>query len=95
MDTALEQYKHDCGKHNVRRHSCGYCNLSLQEIYNKLNRHYMDLHNGKVQKSAVMREVNALYKCCTDPTSKHAQQWRSGDPYKAGIIEFYNKIKDY
>lgn len=98
MDTALERYKnekHECGKVHVKKHSCAYCNLSLQQIYNKLNRHYMDLHNGTVQKSAVIREVNALYKCCTDPTSKHAPQWRSGDPYKAGIIEFYNKIKDY
>lgn len=91
MDDALEQYKdekHYCGKDEKKIHSCAYCKLSLQEIYKILNRHYMDLHNGTVQKSDVMmKEVNALYKC--------SQQRKNSDPYKAGIIEFYEKIKNY
>lgn len=93
MDSKLEGYSHDCGKHNVKRHNCAYCKLSLQQIYNRLNSLYIDLYNGDKQKSAVIKEANALYKCCTDPTcASHAQQWRNGDPYKAGIIEFYEKI---
>ena len=98
MDTALEQYKnetHDCGQHTSDP-VCRYCKLSLDQIYNMLNRHYMDLHNGTVQKEDIIKEVNALYKCCTDhTTAKHARQWKSGDPHKAGIIEYYNKIKNY
>ena len=96
MDYALEQYKHDCGKHNVKKHNCPYCKLSLQEIYNRLNRHYIDLHNGTVQQTAIINEVNALYKCCTDSScAKHAQQWKNNDSLKASIIECYKKIMAY
>ena len=97
IDYALEHYRHDCGKHRTPpQHKCSYCNLSLQEIYNKLNRHYQNLYNNEVQRSDIIKEVEALYKCCKDPTcSKHAQQWKKGDKYKSGIIEFYNKIKNY
>lgn len=98
MEETVESYKnekHDCGKH-LKRHSCAYCKLSLREIYNRLNSLYMDLHNGTVEKSAIMKEVNGLYNCCKDPTcAKHAKQWKNGDPYKAGIIEYYEKIKNY
>lgn len=90
MDNALEQYKsekHYCGKDVVKQHSCAYCKLSLQDIYNRLNRHYMDLHNGTVKKSGIMNEVNALYRC--------AQQRKNSDLYKAAISEFYEKIKNY
>ena len=71
---------------------CSYCSLSLQEIYNKLVRHYQNLYNGDVQKTAIMKEVSALYRCgTTHSNSKRA----NGNSYKAGINEFYNKIKNY
>lgn len=96
MDDALEQYKgekHDCGIHD-KVHSCKYCKLSLEEIYRLLDKHYQKLYNGEVQKSEIIKEVEALYKCCKDPTcTQHAKQWKNNDPYKANIIEFYNKIK--
>ena len=99
MEDALQQYKseqHDCGKNHVRKHSCNYCKLSLEQIYNRLSAIYIDLYNGTVQRSDVMKEVEALYKCSSDPTcEKHSKQWKNNDPFKAKIIEFYNKIKNY
>ena len=99
LEDALQQYKseqHDCGKNHVRKHSCNYCKLSLEQIYNRLNAIYIDLYNGTVQRSDVMKEVEGLYKCCSDPTcEKHSKQWKNNDPLKAKIIEFYNKIKKY
>lgn len=89
MDNAKSEYKHDCGRHTA---SCAYCKLSLQEIYNKLNRHYQNLYNGDVQKSAIINEVNALYRCGT--THSNSKRTNS-DTYKSGITEFYNKIKNY
>jgi len=102
MDAAIRKYKnekHECGKSHVTvpkttSTSCDYCNYSFEQIYNKLDRYYKDLHNGQVKKSAIMNDVNALYRCCTTHT-KHAQQWNNGNKYKSGIIEFYNKIKSY
>lgn len=97
LDLAFENYKYVCPKCKaIKKHSCGYCKLSLEEIYNRLNRLYINLHNGTVQKESIMKEVNSLYRCCTDAScAKHAQAWKKGDPYKTAIIEFYNKIKDY
>ena len=96
MDNALKNYKYVCTKHDEKKHSCGYCKLSLEQIYNRLNRLYIDLHNGTIQKKDIMKEVNSLYKCCTDSTcAKHAQAWKKGDRYKTAIIEFYNNIKNY
>lgn len=90
MDDAKNNYKHDCGRHVTT--TCVYCKLGLQEIYNKLNRHYQNLYNGDVQKSEIINEVNALYRCGTT----HSNSKRTnGDTYKAGITEFYNKIKNY
>ena len=92
MNQAKNNYEHDCGRHKVTNPSCGYCSLSLQEIYNRLNRHYINLYNGEVQKTAIINEVNALYRCGT--THSNAKR-TNGDSYKARIIEFYNKIKKY
>lgn len=73
-------------------YKCSYCSLSLQEIYNKLVRHYQNLYNGDVQKTAIWKEVSALHRCgTTHSNSKRA----NGNSYKASINEFYNKIKNY
>ncbi len=73
-------------------YKCSYCSLSLQEIYNRLDRLYQKLFIGQVQKSAIIKEANALYRCgTTHSNSKRA----NGNSYKASINEFYNKIKNY
>lgn len=99
VNRKLEAYKnekHDCGGHVKKTHSCQYCKLSLKQIYDRLDVLYQKLYVGEVKKSAIMKEVNGLYKCCTDPTCKtHAQQWKNDDMYKSGIIEFYEKIKNF
>ncbi len=99
MDDAIEEYrdsKYDCGDKNRHKavHNCKYCKLSLEEIYNLLDRHYKNVYNKKVEKKQVINEVNALYKCCTNPTSKHAAQWKKGGRVKNKIIQRYNQIKE-
>ena len=97
MNLAKSNYQHYCRIHDGKviiegGGTCRYCSLSLQEIYNRLNRHYINLYNGEVQKSAIINEVNALYRCGT--THSNAKR-ANGDSYKARITEFYNKIKNY
>lgn len=96
MDAAYSGYKHDCGRHEAKRHKCQYCKLSLKQIYDRLNSLYQKLYIGEVEKADIIKEVKDLYKCCTDPTcATHAQLWKNDADYKAGIIEFYNKIDKY
>ena len=79
-------------------HNCGYCNLSLQQIYHKMDDYYKKIYTSsdrKATKAKVINEVNALYKCCTDPScSKHASAWKSGNEYKSKINERYNRISN-
>lgn len=88
----------DCGNHKptpIRRHSCKYCNLSLQAIYHKLDDYYKKLHNRKTTKSAVIEDVKILYRCCTDVNcTRHTSSWRNSE-YKAKITDYYNRICNF
>lgn len=101
MDVTIANYresKYDCGDKTQHKtvHSCKYCKLSLDEIYNILDRYYRNLYNRKVEKKEIWKDVSVLYKCCTDATcAKHASQWRNGGLIKDKIIERYNQIKDF
>ena len=98
-------YERDCGNsRNHRsipprpRHSCIYCNSSLQQIYQKLDGYYQKIYistNRKATKESVMADVNLLYKCCTDGNcSKHASSWNSSE-YKSKITDQYNRISNF
>ena len=94
----IEIVERDCGRHRapVAGHRCSYCNLSLQQIYHRLDDIYKKVYsssNRKQAKAGVMSQVNALYNCCTDAKcSKHAAQWKKGGDYKNKIVERYNRI---
>ena len=94
----IEIEERDCGRHRtpVAGHRCSYCNLSLQQIYHRLDDIYKKVYsssNRKQAKAGVMSQVNALYNCCTDAKcSKHAAQWKKGGDYKNKIVERYNRI---
>lgn len=79
-------------------HTCSYCSLSLQQIFHKMDDYYKKIYSSsdrKAAKAKVIKEVNALYQCCTDPTcSKHASAWKSGGEYKNKITERYNRISN-
>ena len=80
------------------RHSCKYCNSSLQQIYHKLDDYYKKIYNSsnrKATKESVMADVDLLYKCCTDGNcSKHASSWNSSE-YKSKITDRYNRISNF
>lgn len=98
----LSSRERDCGRHKggggASGHNCSYCSLSLQQIYHKMDDYYKKIYSSsdrKAAKAKVIKEVNALYQCCTDPTcSKHASAWKSGGEYKTKIIERYNRISN-
>lgn len=84
----------DCGKHKAT-HRCRYCNLSLRQIYHRLDDHYQTIYSStdrQTTKEKLIREVRALYFCAID---RHRQaEWRAND-YKAKIIDRYNRINRF
>ena len=92
----LSNLEADCGKHKVR-HSCKYCNLSLQQIYHKLDDYYKKIYNSSNRKNTkdnVMADVNLLYRCCTDANCTKHSSWNNSE-YKAKIIDRYTRICNF
>lgn len=94
-------YEGDCGRRHPGSkpsHKCKYCNLSLQQIYHKLDDYYKMIYNSsnrKATKESVMAEVNLLYKCCIDGKCvKHASSWKNSE-YKDKISDRYNRISNF
>ena len=94
----FSRYEGDCEnpKNHIspRRHSCKYCNLSLQQIYHKLEDYYKKIYTRKATKDAVMTDVNLLYRCCTDTNCTKHSSWNKSE-YKAKITDRYNRICNF
>ena len=69
--------------------TCKYCNMSLSQIYQRLNDYYVKIHTRKSTKQQVIGDVNALYNCA----SRHSSAWKNGGSIKNKIQETYNRIK--
>lgn len=94
----FSRYEGDCEnpKNHIspRRHSCKYCNLSLQQIFHKLEDYYKKIYTRKATKDAVMTDVNLLYRCCTDTNCTKHSSWNKSE-YKAKITNYYNRICNF
>lgn len=75
-------------KHYVQTHSCKHCGLSYEQIYKKLENHFIDIHNGKKTKAQVMSDVESLYSCVSKNKKRSAKK-----SIMYGITRYYNKIK--
>lgn len=98
QDFLTEDYEHDCGGHTGHS-TCEYCNLTLEQIYRKMDNIYIELKNADAQgfdakKKDLLKKANKLYKCCSDPTcAKHASQWKHGGQIKQKIVERFEQLK--
>ena len=95
----LDEKEGDCGKHKVYyTHRCRYCNLSLQQIYHKLDDYYQRIYSSSDRsavKEQVIGDVKALYNCCVDKCCRsHSRQWSKSE-YKSKITDRYNRINDF
>jgi hypothetical protein len=98
----LNKHLGTCSQHRVPihddSHSCNYCNLTLQQIYHRLDDLYKKIYTSSdraATKASVIGQVNALYTCCTATNcAKHKAAWaRGGNGYKSKITERYNRIQ--
>lgn len=84
----------DCGNHKVvaARNRCKYCNMSYNEVFNRLDDCYFNLDNGDVEKVEILGEVNALYRCCTQHPNRRRGNWND---YKGQIEKVYQSIINF
>lgn len=94
----VDSHTRDCGAHNdpdANKPQCGNCNLSLQQIYHKIDDLYKKIYtssNRQATKQSVMGQVNMLYQCASTHKT-HVTQWKRGGDYKTKIEERYNRIQ--
>lgn len=69
-------------------HSCKYDKLSYQEIYERLEDIYQQIHNGKITVKQVKSDVEMLNTCAK------MQKRKTGANFKKGIERYYNKINE-
>lgn len=69
-------------------HSCKYDKLSYQEIYERMEDIYQQIHNGKVTIKQVKADVEMLNTCAK------ALKRKTGANFKKGIERYYNKINE-
>lgn len=85
----------DCGNHKAPAHKCRYCNLTLQQIYHKLDDYYQMLYissDRKATKTEIIGDVKVLYNCCTH--RRQGNEWNNSE-YKSKIIDRYNRINKF
>lgn len=75
-------------KSPIRGHNCKNCNLTYEQIYNKLQNYYIAIHNRVKTKAQVMSDVESLYTCVLKNTKRPAN-----NTIKFRISTYYNKIK--
>lgn len=83
----------DCGKHErpiPSGHSCSYCSLSTQDIYQRLDDLYQQLYAGKISKEQAVKTAKGLYNCY-----QQYKKRKKDSSYGAKISRFYNSIVNY
>lgn len=86
----LNNMTHDCGIHKGKVHSCSYCSLSAEEIYQRLDVLYQQLYAGKIDKDTAMKSAKGLYNCYQQNKKRNKE-----GSYGAKITRFYNSIANY
>ena len=88
----LNNMTYDCRDHKAKAkaHSCSFCSLSAQDIYQRLDDLYQQLYAGKISKEQALKTAKSLYNC-------HQQNKRrkKDNSYGSKISRFYNSISNY
>jgi hypothetical protein len=99
-DIDFGKYERDCGKCGARSglkpaHHCSYCNKSLSDVLNTLQRIYQKIDTG-TPKSSVEGEANALHKAWTGGCPNLSKKKRNDTSKKsANIDDYYRRIKNF
>lgn len=80
----------DCGNHIKPEHRCGFCSLSLQDIYQQLDDLYQKLCTGKIRKDQALKTAKGLYNCFQKNKKRKKDSF-----YGTKVSRFYNSIANY
>lgn len=88
----LNNMTYDCGEHKVKPkgHSCSFCSLSAQELYQRLDDLYQQLYAGKITKDQALKTAKSLYNCY-----QQNKKCKKDSSYGTKISRFYNSIANY
>lgn len=88
----MDDHTYDCGRHKAgtRRHSCGYCSLSAQQIYHQLDDVYQQLRAGKLTKDVAIKKVQGLNTCY-----QRSGKRKKDSSYTDKISKFHSRIISY
>lgn len=91
-DVNLNNMTYDCGEHKVKPkgHSCSFCSLRAQEIYQRLDDLYQQLYAGKLTKEQALKTAKSLYNCYQQNKKR-----KKDSSYGTKISRFYNSIVNY
>lgn len=96
----IEIKEEDCGRHKVAAtpakpvHSCQYCNMSLDDIYNKIEDIFYGLRKGSINKTKAGEDADKYYKACMSCPNLN-KLWKKGGNVKKNIDEDYQAIKTF
>lgn len=96
----IEIKEKDCGRHKVAAtpakpvHSCQYCNMSLDDIYRKIEEILYGLRKGSINKTKAGEDADKYYKACMSCPNLN-KLWKKGGNVKKNIVEDYQNIKDF
>lgn len=99
-DIDFGKYEKYCGKCEkkpdpIHVHQCSYCNKSLSDVLNTLQRIYQKLDTG-TSKSSVEGEVNSLHRAWTGGCPNLTKKKRNDTSKKsANIDDYYHRIKNF
>lgn len=88
----LNNMTYDCGEHKPKPkvHSCSFCSLSAQDIYQRLDDLYQQLYAGKISKEQALKTAKSLYNCYQQNKKR-----KKDNSYGSKISRFYNSITNY
>jgi len=91
-DVNFNNMTYDCGRHKVnpQGHSCSFCSLNAQEIYQRLDDLYQQLYAGKLTKEQALKTAKSLYNCYQQNKKR-----KKDSSYGTKISRFYNSIANY
>ena len=88
----LDNYISDCGRHSPsqKKHKCGYCSSSAQQLYYKLDSTYQQLYSGKIAKDKAVKIAKDIQNCYQNNKDR-----KKDSSYENKISSFYSRIINY
>ena len=92
-----EKYCGQCGKTEPASgtHTCNYCNMTPEMVFDKVENTYMKLNNRKINKSQAKNIVQPLYNAMNGRCPVLKRKMNNDSRTREKIERYYQTIIDY